>query len=151
MPIVAVSPIGPPTLVPPLAALLARGVSRALDQLANGRRIDVIALGQRGDLVAVEIKSSVDDFRADRKWTSYREFVDRLYFAVATGFPTALIPEDCGLMVADAFGAAVLRDGAKHSVAPARRRAIFLRFARIAAMRLRQTLDPAVIRSSGAI
>jgi|SRR5579871_1378152 hypothetical protein len=161
MPIVAVSPIGPPTLVPPLAALLARGVSRALDQLgyaslvefplANGRRIDVIALGQRGDLVAVEIKSSVADFRADRKWTSYREFVDRLYFAVATGFPTALIPEDCGLMVADAFGAAVLRDGAKHSVAPARRRAIFLRFARIAAMRLRQTLDPAVIRSSGAI
>src|SRR5579862_4941131 len=99
MPIVAVSPIGPPTLVPPLAALLARGVSRALDQLgyaslvefplANGRRIDVIALGQRGDLVAVEIKSSVADFRADRKWTSYREFVDRLYFAVATGFPTA--------------------------------------------------------------
>ena len=114
---------------PAAAALLARGVCRALDQLgyaslvefplANGRRADVLALGRGGDLVIVEIKSSVADFRADRKWPSYREFADRLYFAVASGFPTVLIPEECGLMVADAFGAALLREGRRH---PARRR-----------------------------
>ncbi len=99
-------------------------------------------LGKGGDLVIVEIKSSVADFRADQKWPAYREFSDRLYFAVASGFPTVLIPEECGLMVADAFGAAVLRDGGTIPLSPGRRRALTLRFARIAAARLRRSLDP---------
>jgi hypothetical protein len=133
------------------ANALVRGVCRALDQLgyavlvefplANGRRTDVLALGRRGEVIAVEVKSSVADFRADQKWPTYREFADRLYFAVASGFPTVLIPDDCGLMVADAFGAAVLRDGQTISLAAARRRALTLRFARIAAARLRRSLD----------
>ena len=82
---------------------MARGVCRALEQfgyvslvefpLANGRRADVLALGKTGDLVIVEIKSSVADFRADRKWITYRDFSDRLYFAVPNDFPRALIPE----------------------------------------------------------
>ncbi len=134
------------------AALLARGVCRALDQLgyaslvefplANGRRADILGLGKPGDLVIVEIKSSVADFRADRKWASYRDFADRLYFAVPNHFPQVLIPEECGLMVADPFGAAVLRDGATTRLGPGRRRALTLRFARIGAARLRRQLDP---------
>jgi hypothetical protein len=134
------------------ALLLARGVCRALAQLgyaslvefplANGRRADVLALGKAGDLLIVEIKSSVADFRADRKWGDYREFADRLYFAVPNAFPALLIPEECGLMVADAFGAAVLRDGIASPLAPARRRALTLRFALSAATRLRRQLDP---------
>jgi hypothetical protein len=138
------------------ASLLARGVCRALDQLgyasliqfplANGRRADVFALGRRGEVIAIEIKSSVADFRADQKWPSYREFADRLYFAVASGFPIALIPQDCGLMVADAFGAALLRDGQTVALSGGRRRAVTLRFARIAAVRLRRSLDPAAAR-----
>jgi hypothetical protein len=147
------------TIEPIDASALARGVCRALDQLgyaslvefplANGRRTDVLALGRRGEIIAVEVKSSVADFRADQKWPSYREFADRLYFAVASGFPTALIPDDCGLMVADAFGAAVLRDGQTISLAAARRRALTLRFARIAAARLRRSLDPEAARFGG--
>ena len=123
------------------AALLARGVCRALDQLgyaslvefplANGRRADILGLGKPGDLVIVEIKNSVADFRADRKWASYRDFADRLYFAVPNHFPQVLIPEECGLMVADPFGAAVLRDGVTTRLSPGRRRALTLRFARI--------------------
>jgi hypothetical protein len=134
------------------AALLARGVCRAFDQLdyaslvefplANGRRADVLALGKGGDLFIVEIKRSVADFRADQKWPGYRDYADRLYFAVASGFPTGLIPEECGLMVADAFGAAVLRDGRTRPLGGTRRRAMTLRFARIAALRLRRSLDP---------
>jgi hypothetical protein len=134
------------------AALLARGVCRALDQLgyaslvefplANGRRADILGLGKPGDLVIVEIKNSVADFRADRKWASYRDFADRLYFAVPSYFPQVLIPEECGLMVADPFGAAVLRDGATTRLGPGRRRALTLRFARIGAARLRRQLDP---------
>ena len=54
-----------------------------------------------GDLVIIEIKTSVADFRADRKWGRYRDFADRLYFAVPNGFPALLIPEECGLIVAD--------------------------------------------------
>src|SRR5690349_10251842 len=134
------------------AASLARGVCRALEQLgyvslvefplARGRRADVLALGKTGDLVIVEIKSSVADFRADRKWSAYRDFSDRLYFAVPNDFPRPLIPDECGLMVADSFGAAVLRDGSATRLDAARRRAMTRRFAHIAATRLRRLLDP---------
>jgi len=134
------------------AALLARGVCRALGQLgyaslvefplANGRRADILALGRAGEFVIIEVKISPADFRADRKWTTYRDFSDRLYFAVPSDFPQVLIPEECGLMVADSFGAALLRDGSPTPLSPARRRALTLRFARIAAARLRRHLDP---------
>jgi hypothetical protein len=137
---------------PAAAAALARGICRALEQLgyasllefplANGRRADILALTKSGELMIIEIKSSVADFRADRKWAGYREFADRLYFAVSNDFPAFLIPEECGLIVADAFGAAVLRHGALVPLAPARRRALTLRFALAAAMRLRRHLDP---------
>jgi hypothetical protein len=89
----------------------------------------------------------VADFRADRKWANYRDFADRLYFAVPGGFPSALIPEDCGLLVADGFSAAVLRHGITAPLAPARRRALTLRFAGIAARRLRRHLGPEAVAS----
>ena len=110
--------------------------------LANGRRADIVALGRGGDLIIVEIKSSVADFRADRKWAAYRDFADRLYFAVPSGFPVTLIPEECGLIVADAFAAAMIRDGMAGLLAPGRRKALTLRFALTAAARLRRHLDP---------
>src|SRR5438105_11499292 len=138
--------------LPAASGLLARGTCRALQQLGyaslvefplvNRRRADILALGKRGDLMIIEIKSSVADFRADRKWASYREFADRLYFAVPNDFPALVIPEECGLIVADPFGAALLRDCALTPLAGARRRALTLRFARTAASRLRRQLDP---------
>ncbi len=137
---------------PATAPLLARGIGRALEQLgyasllefplANGRRADILALGKKGELMIIEIKSSLADFRADRKWAFYREFADRFYFAVPNEFPSVLIPEECGLIVADAFGAAVLRHGALNPLASARRRALTLRFALAAASRLRRQLEP---------
>jgi hypothetical protein len=144
----AAPPIQSISTAPPLA----RGVCRALEQLGyanltefpliNGRRADVLGLGKSGDVLIVEIKSSVADFRADRKWTTYRDFADRLYFAVPNPFPQSLIPEECGLMVADAFGAHLVRDGRTRPLNSNRRRAMTLRFARIAAARLRRCLDP---------
>ncbi|MGH7034703.1 MAG: MmcB family DNA repair protein [Stellaceae bacterium] len=131
---------------------ICRGVTRALTQrgfatlaevsFADGRRADVLALGRDGSLVIVEIKSSVADFRADRKWPGYRQWCDRLYFAVPEGFPLELIPEECGLMQADGFGAAILREAPMHKLDPARRKAVHLRFARLAAGRLQRLLDP---------
>ena len=138
------------------AAPLARGVCRALEQLgyvslvefplANGRRADVVALGKTGDLVIVEVKTSVADFRADHKWTAYRDFSDRFYFAVPNSFPQPLIPDECGLMVADAFGAAMVRDGCMNKLEANRRRALTMRFARVAAARLRRLVDPEAAR-----
>jgi hypothetical protein len=131
---------------------LCRGVARALAQrgfavlaevpLADGRRADLMALGRDGALVIVEIKSSVADFRSDRKWPEYRQWCDKIYFAVAEGFPLELIPAECGLIQADGFGAAILREPGAHSLSPARRRAAQLRFARLGATRLQRLLDP---------
>jgi hypothetical protein len=137
--------------VPP-GILLARGVCRALARmgqaaltefpLANGRRADVLALGRTGELAIVEVKSSVEDFRSDRKWPEYREFCELLYFAIPEDFPQELIPAECGLMVADAFGAEILREPAAMPIAPARRKAVLLRFAHLAAIRLHRMVDP---------
>jgi hypothetical protein len=149
-----------PLDTPPVgAALLARGACRALEEwgyaclrefpLANTRRADILALGTKGEVVIVEVKSSIADFRADNKWSHYRDFSDRLYFAVANGFPKTLIPEDCGLMVADAFGAAFLRDGTATPLSAARRRALTLRFGRVAAQRLQRCLDAAATPFDG--
>jgi hypothetical protein len=145
-------PVGLSSAAPAPATRLARGTCRTLEQLgyasllevplANGRRADILALGKTGELLIVEVKSSVADFRADRKWTEYRQFADRLYFAVPNEFPALLIPEECGLIVADGFGAAVLRHGFTTPVAAGRRKAVTLRFALLAAARLRRQLDP---------
>ena len=136
-----------------LRLLLARGIGRALAQrgyasltevsLANGRRADVMGLGRAGELVIVEVKSSVQDFRNDVKWPEYREFCDRFYFAVPEDFPREAIPEDCGLIVADGLGAAVLREAPVLALSAARRKAVILRFALLGSERLRRLLDPA--------
>ncbi len=103
--------------------------------LPNGRRADVMALGPRGDIVICEVKSGVEDYRCDQKWREYGPFCDAFYFAVAPEFPSELIGDDCGLIVADAFGGAVVRDAAANPLAPARRKALTLSFARLAALR----------------
>jgi len=136
----------------PTAQLLARGLCRHLAQagfstltelvLPNGRRVDVIGIDRAGAIVVAEVKSSIADFRADHKWQDYLEYCDRFYFAVGEEFPQALIPQACGLYVADAYGAALIRDTPPAAVPGARRRALLLRFATLAADRLRGFADP---------
>jgi hypothetical protein len=117
--------------------------------LANGRRADLLAVARDGLLLIVEVKSSLADFRSDRKWGEYREFCDRLAFAVAADFPRELIPKDCGLIVADPFDAVILREGETAPLNPARRRALMLRFGRLAAARLLRVNDPAALDPEG--
>lgn len=138
--------------LPDVAARLARGVCRGFAEqglvsltefaLANGRRADVIALDGRGKLVIVEVKSSLADFRSDAKWPEYRDFCDHFYFAVAADFPRKVLPTDCGLILADAYGAVVERMAPEHALNAARRKAVTLRFAQAAARRLNLQLDP---------
>ncbi len=90
----------------------------------------------------VEIKSSIEDFRADRKWPDYRLHCDRLFFATALDVPLTIFPKDAGLILADAFGASILREAPEHRLPAARRRSMMLRFAHSAAGRLQALADP---------
>jgi hypothetical protein len=113
--------------------------------LASGRRADIVALAADATVVIVEIKSSIADFRADAKWPDYRAHCDRLYFAIPADVPVAIMPEDAGLIIADAFGAAILREAPAHRLAPATRRAMLMRFAHAAAHRLHGLSDPEIL------
>ena len=103
--------------------------------LPNGRRADVMAIGPKGDIVICEVKSGIEDYRVDRKWPEYAPYCDAFYFAVAPEFPQELLPDAPGLVVADGFGGAVVRDAPVAPLAPARRKALTIALARLGAMR----------------
>jgi hypothetical protein len=136
----------------PTALTVARGTARLLYSLghacvtelalASGRRADIVALHADGELWIVEIKSSTEDFRADRKWPEYRLHCDRLFFATALHVPAEVFPADAGLIVADAFGAALVREAPEHRLPAATRKSMMLRFAHAAALRLQTIADP---------
>lgn len=128
------------------ALVIRRGVQRLLLDmgaavlpelpLATGRRADLVALTARGDIWIIEIKSSVEDFRVDRKWPDYRLHSDRFFFASHPEVPAEIFPEECGFILSDGYGAEILREAPEHRLAPATRRALMLRFARTGAARL---------------
>jgi hypothetical protein len=103
--------------------------------LPNGRRADIMAVGPRGQIAVAEVKSGIHDFRADQKWGDYIPFCDAFFFAVAPEFPREILPQEPGLIVADAFDGAVLREAPLAPLAGARRKALIVAFARLAASR----------------
>ena len=103
----------------------------------------MVGLSPSGDVLIVEIKSCLLDYRTDGKWQDYLEFCDRLYFAVSADFPCDVIPHEAGLILADRYGAELVRDGLVERLTAARRKAMMLCFARAAALRLQSHLDPA--------
>jgi hypothetical protein len=143
-----ISSMSDPVPRPEITAMLARGVQRLLADLGmasilemplgNGRRADIVALSPAGAIWIVETKSGLADFAVDQKWPDYHEYCDMLLFAVAEDFPRELIAPECGLIVADGFGGEILRTGAEHPLSPARRKAMTLAFARLAAARLQR-------------
>jgi len=126
--------------------LVRRGVQRLMIRLrvsvlpeiplVSGRRADLLCLSEKGEFTIVEIKSSIEDFRVDRKWPDYRLHCDRLYFATHPGVPTEIFPECCGLILSDGYGAEILREAPEERLSAATRKALTLRFARIASDRL---------------
>ncbi len=134
------------------ALMIARGVRRLLRArgfssltelpLTDGRRADIAAINSEGEVIIVEIKSSPADFRADRKWRDYIACCDRLYFAISERTPAELMPIEAGLIVADPYGAEILREAELQRMAPPSRRALLLRFAQAAADRLHRLADP---------
>jgi len=139
-----------PRLMP--GQILARGVSRhllghdfvTLEEVVPtpGLRVDVMALGPKGEIWVVECKSGRADFRTDRKWQGYLDWCDRFFWAVDADFPTDLLPQGTGLILADGYDAEILRMGPETPLAGARRRMMLQKFARHAALRLQALRDP---------
>jgi hypothetical protein len=133
------------------AGIIVRGVQAMMAELgfaslcevslANGRRADVMALSARGEIVILEVKSCLNDFRTDQKWPEYAPYCDRFFFAVDCDFPKDRLPPEAGLIVADGFGGAILREAEPQPLAGARRKAVTLAFARLAAIRLLRSGD----------
>ena len=135
--------------------LLARGVSRHLrghdfvsvEELVPtaGLRVDVMGLGPKGEVWIVECKSSRADFQSDHKWHGYLEWCDRFFWAVDSDFPTELLPDDTGLIIADAYDAEIIRIGPESKLAAPRRKVMIQKFARHAAIRAQAARDPAMV------
>ena len=153
----APKPDTPDEILPPMPGQrLARGVARAMRDLdftcveemvlATGLRVDLMALGPKGELWVIECKSGRADYRADHKWQGYLDYCDRFFWAVDADFPVDLLPEGTGLIIADAWGGEVMRMAPETPLAGARRKAVTLRFARHAALRLQGLRDPGVAR-----
>ncbi len=133
------------------ASDVARGASRLLIQegyspileftLANRRRLDVAALGADGCMLGVEIKVAISDLKCDTKWPEYLEFCDHFYFAIPPDFPDEVVPVGTGLIVADRYGGAIVRQSPVWQLHPSRRKAVTLKFAKCAAERLASVIE----------
>ena len=153
MPANALASVPPDGRQSQTALAVARGTTRLLHQfgfsglselpLPSGRRADLVALNNASEIWIVEIKSSIEDFRADGKWMDYRAHCDRLFFATTMQVPCEIFPKDTGLIVADAFGAQIVCEAPEHRLHASTRKSMMLAFARCAALRLQSLADPA--------
>ncbi len=140
------------------AADVARGVIRLLARhdlaamvevpLDGGRRADIMAIDSRGRIVIVEIKVSRADLLGDGKWFDYLDHCDRFFWAVPAGFDHSplhgdtFLPGRSGVIVADRYDAAILREAATHPLGAPGRKRCTLAFARRAARRASGLADP---------
>ncbi len=110
--------------------------------LRSGRRADLVALAPDGLITIVEIKSSIEDFRADQKWQDYLWHSDLFYFATGPHVPPEIFPAEAGLIIADPYGAEILRPSGLTKLAAATRKEMLIRVARAGAHRLHDLEDP---------
>jgi hypothetical protein len=150
-----------PLSTPELTSHVVRGVARLLLRhdcltvaevpLGNGRRADLMGLCPKGLVTIVEVKVSRADLLGDQKWTDYLDYCDRFFWAIPETLDAGLLeradklPERAGLIVADRYDAAIVREPLSVALSPARRKAETLRFARRAARRLLGDLDDGVL------
>ena len=146
-----------------IAADVVRGTTRLLARedclavaevsLGNGRRADLMGLCPKGLVTIIEVKVSRADLLGDAKWTDYLDYCDRFFWAIPAGFDAALLeraellPGRAGLIIADRYDAAIVREAAHSPLAAPRRRAETLRFARRAARRLIGDIDDQALPS----
>jgi hypothetical protein len=153
------SEAGPDQLIMPVdgrqsqaALAIRRGVCRRLRaegfalipelKLPSGRRADLVGLGQKAEILIIEIKSSIEDYRSDGKWPEYLIHADRFYFATGPSVPVDIFPQTTGLMIADSYGADIIRPAAEDRLHASVRKTMLVRIARAGALRLHDLEDP---------
>ena len=129
-----------------LALMIQRGTTRFFLQndiallpeltLGNCRRADLVGIDSKGKITLIEIKSSVEDFKVDQKWPEYRDYCDFFYFASHKGVPEDIFPPEEGFILADNYGAEIIREAKEEKMPAASRKTLTLRFARTSASRL---------------
>lgn len=116
--------------------------------LRNGRRADLMGIDAKGKIVIVEVKTARGDLLGDGKWPDYLEFCDRFYWGLPPELDRKVLesadyrPDSCGVIVADAYDAEIIRPAPSHPLAPARRRVEVERLARTALRRQLVAIDP---------
>lgn len=151
-------PTSSPLDMPFCAAHVVRGTVRMLLRhdlvalaevpLDGNRRADLMAIDARGQIVIVEVKVSRADLLGDAKWTDYLDCCDRFYWAVPHGFDatplhgTTFLPERTGIIVADRYDAAIVREAHSVPLSAATRKRATLAFGRRAGRRLIGLIDP---------
>ena len=140
------------------AADVARGIMRMFARndiwcvsevpLKNGRRADLMGVDAKGLVVIVEIKVARGDLLGDNKWPDYLDYCDRFFWGLPPQLDRAPLeaeayqPDNCGVIVADAYDAEIVRHAPLAPLAAARRKVQVEHLARTAMRRHSAMLDP---------
>ena len=148
------------------AAEVARGIVRLFARndiwcltempLRNGRRADLMGIDGKGRIVIVEIKVARGDLLGDAKWPDYLDYCDRFFWGLSPDLDRSLLegenfrPDACGVIVADAYDAEIIRPAPLDPLAAARRKVEVERLARASMRRMAGLVDTQVAGLGGA-
>jgi len=102
------------------------------------RRVDLAIINDKGWITIVEIKSSLEDFRSDKKWGEYIEWADQFYFGVAHNFPINILPKEHGIITTDGFDIYEAHPSPVHKLSGSRRKNLTRRMAKVSMRRIEQ-------------
>ena len=154
-----------PELTVPTSAEVARGITRLFARngiwcltempLRNNRRADLMGIDAKGQVIIVEIKVARGDLLGDHKWPDYLDFCDRFYWGLPPSLDRgplgteAFRPNNCGVIVADAYDAEIIRPAPLAPLAAARRKVEVERLARASMRRMAGLVDPEIASFAG--
>ena len=100
------------------------------------RRVDLITINDKGWITIIEIKSSLADFRNDKKWNEYIEWADQFYFGVAHNFPINILPKEHGIITTDGYDIYEVQPSPVQKLNGSRRNTLFRKLAKAAMRRI---------------
>ena len=109
------------------------------------RRVDLVTLNDEGLITIIEIKSSVSDFRSDKKWNEYIEWADQFYFGVGHNFPIEILPKEHGIITTDGFDTYKVQPSPVQKLNGARRNTLVRRLAKASMRRIEYDRNDLII------
>ena len=109
------------------------------------RRVDLVTINDKGWITIIEIKSSVADFRNDKKWNEYIEWADQFYFGVAHNFPIEILPKEHGIITTDGFDMHEAQPSPVQKLDGSRRKTLFRKLAKASMRRIEYDRNDLII------